>query len=55
MIPMDIEAIQQIPISFVRQSDFWAWHYERSGVFTVRSAYLMLVEIKRRRENFFEG
>jgi hypothetical protein len=35
LLPMDIEALTQISISYVRQHDFWAWHYEKSGVFTV--------------------
>lgn len=41
--PMDREIISNIPISTRRQSDFWAWHYERKGCFSARSAYRMLV------------
>lgn len=37
------EMIANIPICTRRQDDFWAWHYERSGLFSVRSAYRMLV------------
>lgn len=29
MLPMDVQAIKEIPISFVRQPDFYAWHYDR--------------------------
>jgi hypothetical protein len=41
--PMDRETIVNIPLSTRRQSDFWAWHYDKNGIFTVRSAYRMLV------------
>jgi hypothetical protein len=47
---MDIEAIQAIPICTRRFDDQWAWHYERSGVFSVRTVYRMLADTKRRRE-----
>lgn len=50
MLPMDVEAVKKIPISHVLQPDFWAWHYERSGSFSVRSAYKLVVETKKRRE-----
>ena len=49
-LPMDIEVIQSIPIGTARFDDFLAWHFERSGVFSVRSAYRMLVNSKQRRE-----
>jgi hypothetical protein len=55
LLPMDIEAVTQIPISYVRQHDFWAWHYEKSGVFIVRSAYRMIMATKHRGEAFLEG
>ena len=42
-LPMDWEIIANIPLSTRRQEDFWAWHYEKSGVFTVRSAHHMLM------------
>jgi hypothetical protein len=41
--PMDREVIINIPLSTRRQSDFWAWHFDKNGIFTVRSAYSMLV------------
>jgi hypothetical protein len=53
-MPMDIEAIKGIPISHVLQIDCWAWHYDRAGLFFVRSAYKLLAETKRRRENYLE-
>ncbi|WVZ97086.1 hypothetical protein U9M48_042647 [Paspalum notatum var. saurae] len=37
--PMDREVISNIPICTRTQEDFWAWHYEKSGIFSVRSAY----------------
>ena len=49
-LPMDIEVIQTIPICTRRIDDFFAWHYEKTGVFSVKSAYRMLVDTKRRRE-----
>jgi hypothetical protein len=47
--PLDIEVIEAIPISTRVQTDFWAFHFESKGVFSVRSAYRMLVNIKKRR------
>lgn len=47
--PMDAEVINSIPLTTRRQADFWAWHYERTGVFSVRSAYRMLVQ---KQQNF---
>jgi ribonuclease HI len=55
LIPMDVEAVKTIPISHTMQPDFWAWHYEKNGIFTVRSAYKMIVEIKQRRLDWLEG
>jgi hypothetical protein len=52
---MDVEAIMQIPISHTTHQDIWAWHYEKTGVFSVRSTYKMLIETKQRRENWLEG
>jgi hypothetical protein len=42
--PMDV--IMSIPLSTRRQEDFWAWHLEKRGVFSVRSAYKMLAHRK---------
>lgn len=53
-IPMDQEVIANIPICSRRQEDFWAWHYEKSGKFTVRSAYCMLIHNKVQRTNWLE-
>ena len=53
--PMDSEAILQIPLSLRKQDDCWAWHYEENGLFTVCSAYRMMIETKKSREDYFEG
>jgi len=53
-LPMDWEAIASIPLSTRRQVDFWAWHYEKTGVFTVRSAYRMLVSNREKRTDWIE-
>jgi len=44
--PLDAEVISSIPLTTRGQNDFWAWHYEKAGVFSVRSAYRMLVQKK---------
>ena len=36
-LPMDVDVITNIPLSTTNQSDFWAWHYERTGIFSVLS------------------
>jgi len=44
--PLDIEAIANIPFCTDGKEDFWAWQYEWTGVFSVRSAHRMLVQRK---------
>ena len=41
--PLDWEVIENIPLSMKPQDDFWAWHYEKSGIFSVHSAYQILI------------
>jgi hypothetical protein len=53
-LPMDVELISNIPLSTRRQEDFWAWHYDKRGVFSVRSAYRMLVDTRTRRTAWLE-
>jgi hypothetical protein len=48
-LPMDRDLILSIPLSTRRQDDFWAWHYDKEGVFSVRSAYRMLIDTRVRR------
>jgi hypothetical protein len=54
-LPMDTSAILSIPLCTRRQNDFWAWSYEKKGLFSVRSAYRMMINTKINRENYFKG
>lgn len=36
-------------------SDFWAWQFEKKGIFTVKSAYCMIADTKKRREDLLGG
>jgi hypothetical protein len=47
-LPMDVEVITMIPLSTRRIDDCWAWHFEKTGIFSVRSAYKMIINIKLR-------
>jgi ribonuclease HI len=49
MAPMDAEVICNIPLPSRSHDDKWAWHYDKKGVFSVRSAYRMLVDARERR------
>lgn len=51
----DTSAIMSIPLCTRLMSDFWAWNFERNGNFSVCSAYRMLVDTKRRWEDWLEG
>jgi ribonuclease HI len=53
-LPMDIEVITSIPLSTRRLEDCWAWHFEKKGIFSVRSAYRMIQNTKRVREAWLE-
>ena len=52
---IDSEAILQIPLSMRKQDDCWAWLHEKSGLFTIRSTYRMLIKAKKTREDYFES
>ncbi|XP_020173489.1 uncharacterized protein [Aegilops tauschii subsp. strangulata] len=54
-MPIDAHVILEIPLCTRNIDDFWAWHYEKQGSFSVRSAYNMLVATKQRREAWLEG
>jgi hypothetical protein len=41
--PLDWETIENIPLSTMPQDNFWACHYEKKGIFSVRSVYQMLI------------
>ena len=47
----DIDVILNIPLCNRSQLDFWAWHHDKKGVFTVRSAYRMLIMRRALSEN----
>ena len=49
---IDVEAVLNISLSTSASEDWWAWLYERSGIFSARSAYHLLVDTKRRREDW---
>ena len=53
-IPADVEVILNIPLSTRQQEDFWAWHYDKRDIFSVRSAYRMICAIKTQREDWLE-
>lgn len=55
LLPMDVDVVRQILISHVAQDDFWAWSYEKSGVFYVCSVYYLLSETKCKREGWLNG
>jgi hypothetical protein len=53
-LPADVEIIKNIPSRHRRQSDFWAWHYEKMGIFSVHSCYPALASTKREREAWLD-
>ena len=48
----DAEEILRIHLCTRQVGDFWAWHEEKRGVFTVRSAYHMIMRTKLSRERW---
>jgi hypothetical protein len=52
---MDATAILNITLCTRRQSDFWAWNYDPKGMFSIRSAYRMMINTKINKENYYEG
>jgi hypothetical protein len=54
-IAPDIEIILNIPLSSRVEEDYWSWHYDKKGIFSVRSAYRMLTGIKAQREDWLEN
>ena len=45
------EAILKIKVHGPDRGDLLAWHYEKSGIFTVRSAYQLAVHLRDRENN----
>ena len=54
-IAPDINVIPHIPLSTRLHDDFWAWHYERRGMFSVRSSYRMISGTKFQQEDWLEN
>jgi hypothetical protein len=53
-LPIDSEIITSIPLCTRRVEDFWSWHYDRRGIFSVQTAYRMLAEVYRRRSAWLD-
>lgn len=53
-LPYDAASILQIPVCTRVINGFWSWNFEKDGIFSVRSAYCMIVDIKKRREDWLE-
>ena len=51
-LPIDLQIIMGIPLSTKNVEDRWEWGFEKKGVFYVKSAYIILVSTKARRENW---
>lgn len=54
-LPCDVAAIQNIPLCTRSMTDFCLWQFEKKGLFSVKTAYRMLWETKRRGENLLSG
>jgi hypothetical protein len=52
---VDAKLILSIPLCTRHKSGYWAWNYDQKGIFSVRSAYRMMINLKISRENYFEG
>ena len=55
LAPMDVDVIRNIPLPSRQQEDHWAWHYDKRGIFSVRSAYKMLVNTRDSRTAWLES
>jgi hypothetical protein len=55
VLAMDVEVIRGIPLCTRNQHDFWAWYFEKTVIFTVRSAYRVLANTKKMREDWLDG
>jgi hypothetical protein len=54
-LPVDAWVILNIPLCTRRQLDYWAWNFDRKGIFSVHSAYHMMINTVVSRENYFDG
>jgi hypothetical protein len=46
LLPLDVEEVLKIRLPSGNDEDFIAWHYERSGIFTVKSAYKLALSME---------
>lgn len=46
LYPHDIEAVLKIRLSQKHTEDYIVWHYEKSSLFTVKSAYWLAVQME---------
>jgi hypothetical protein len=51
---MDVAAICAIPRRTRRMTDVWAWQYEKNGILSARSVYRLLVQTKKRWDDWLE-
>ena len=42
-MPMDVQVIMGIPLCTRSLPDFWAWHFDKHDIFSVKSAYSKLI------------
>jgi hypothetical protein len=54
LLSIDVQAMRRIPLGR-QQGDFWAWSGERHDIYSVRSAYRLLVEQETHDRNHREG
>lgn len=55
LLRLDADIVRSIPLPTTTFADCWAWCHEKSGSFSVRSAYRMLIDTKNRREAWLES
>jgi hypothetical protein len=55
MLALDADTVRRIPLPTTVYADCWAWCHEKSGKFSVRSAYRMLIHTKKRREAWLDA
>lgn len=55
LLPIDAEVVRQIPLPLSNLEHSWAWSLEKSGNFSARTAYRMLVHTRNRREAWLDG
>jgi hypothetical protein len=51
LYPHDVEEVMKIRPMQYGYKDFVAWYYEKSGIFTVKSAYKLAIRAKQMNES----